>query len=90
MKRLALVMQDDTMAEAAAPACAAFGGCVVQECDEKLRHGYFEAKVVPMRVAAAKEAEERKAALEADFRFPCFSCCAVLHHWPLLPLLVCS
>lgn len=64
--------------------------CVMQECDEKLRHGYFEAKVVPMRVAAAKEAEERKAALEADFRFTCFSCCAYLHPGPFSIPLVCS
>ena len=43
--------------------------CAWQECDEKLRHDYFEARVVPLKVAAAKEAEAKKASLEADFRF---------------------
>ncbi|KAK9805328.1 hypothetical protein WJX73_002568 [Symbiochloris irregularis] len=39
-----------------------------KDCDEKLRHDFFEARTVPLRVAAAKEAEARKAALDSDFR----------------------
>lgn len=39
-----------------------------KDCDEKLRKDYFEARIVPLKVAAARDAEARKAAVETDFR----------------------
>lgn len=60
-------------------------GCV-QDCDEKLRKDYFEARIVPLKVAAARDAEARKAAVETDFRSPTRPCPALLAAPALSPL----